>query len=127
MKQHQHPANAGASSIDPVCGMSVDPKTTKHHAEHAGHIYHFCSAGCREKFNADPQRYLDDTAGEPDEAAPAGTIYTCPMHPEVQQVGPGNCPKQSVLGRHHPMAMHPGGHVARIRRDHRIVRRLRRE
>ncbi|HET8942318.1 MAG TPA: heavy metal translocating P-type ATPase [Rudaea sp.] len=94
MNQHpSNPADTGKSSIDPVCGMTVNPSTTKHHAEHAGRSYHFCSAGCREKFSADPQRYLDDTARKSDPAAPAGTIYTCPMHPEVQQVGPGNCPK----------------------------------
>ncbi|HWF75808.1 MAG TPA: heavy metal translocating P-type ATPase [Caulobacteraceae bacterium] len=74
---------------DPVCGMSVDPAKTAHHAEHAGATYHFCGAGCRAKFVADPQRYLS-----PHEAtsAPPGTIYTCPMHPEVRQIGPGACP-----------------------------------
>jgi Cu+-exporting ATPase len=81
------------SVIDPACGMTVDPHTAKHSAEHVGHTYHFCSAGCREKFIADPQRYLGDGAGAHADAAPPGTIYTCPMHPEVQQVGPGTCPK----------------------------------
>jgi Cu+-exporting ATPase len=76
---------------DPVCGMTVDPHTTKHHAEHAGHTWHFCSARCREKFVADPAAYLQKQAA-PAPTAP-GTIYTCPMHPEVQQVGPGHCPK----------------------------------
>ncbi|MEO7066356.1 MAG: heavy metal translocating P-type ATPase [Rhodanobacter sp.] len=76
---------------DPVCGMSVDPTMTKHHAEHDGHTWHFCSAGCREKFVAAPDNYVGEQKEAP--AAPAGTIYTCPMHPEVQQVGPGNCPK----------------------------------
>jgi Cu+-exporting ATPase len=76
---------------DPVCGMKVDPHTAKHRAEHAGHPWYFCSAGCREKFIADPPAYLH---GKPaPKPAPAGTIYTCPMHPEVQQVGPGSCPK----------------------------------
>jgi Cu+-exporting ATPase len=80
-----------ASSRDPVCGMSVDPHTTKHHADHAGRTFHFCSAGCRTKFVADPVKYLS-----PADAAvpqvPAGSIYTCPMHPEIRQVGPGSCP-----------------------------------
>jgi Cu+-exporting ATPase len=76
---------------DPVCGMSVDPHTAKHKAEHAGRAYYFCSAGCRTKFIADPARYLTEKA-LPTEPVPEGTIYTCPMHPEVQQVGPGSCP-----------------------------------
>jgi Cu+-exporting ATPase len=76
---------------DPVCGMSVDPHTAKHRAEHAGRTYYFCAAGCRTKFIADPEKYLS-----PDERAaadvPEGAIYTCPMHPEIRQVGPGACP-----------------------------------
>jgi Cu+-exporting ATPase len=75
---------------DPVCGMSVDPGKTQHHAEHAGHAYHFCSNGCRTKFIADPKRYLKPA--RPAEPAPAGTVYTCPMHPEVRKIGPGSCP-----------------------------------
>ncbi|MDH7795457.1 MULTISPECIES: heavy metal translocating P-type ATPase [unclassified Beijerinckia] len=75
---------------DPVCGMTVDPATAKHQTTHAGQPYFFCSAGCKTKFEADPQHYLD-----PKPAKPAGNdtdIYTCPMHPEVRQVGPGSCP-----------------------------------
>ncbi len=76
---------------DPVCGMQVNPATAKHRAEHAGKTSYFCSARCRDKFVADPPAYL---GGPPSTApAPGGTLYTCPMHPEVQQVGPGNCPK----------------------------------
>lgn len=75
---------------DPVCGMGVDPHKTPHRATHAGQPYYFCSAGCRSKFLAEPDKYL---AGKPmPEAVPEGTIYTCPMHPEVRQVGPGSCP-----------------------------------
>jgi len=78
---------------DPVCGMMVDPHKTAHKAEHAGRPYYFCSAGCREKFLADPERYLDPAAAtERAEPVPEGTIYTCPMHPEIRQVGPGSCP-----------------------------------
>jgi Cu+-exporting ATPase len=72
--------------------MHVDPTTTPHQAEHAGARYYFCSARCREKFIAEPARYLDKSAAT-NEPTPKGTLYTCPMHPEVQQVGPGSCPK----------------------------------
>jgi Cu+-exporting ATPase len=91
---HDHAAAPAADAHtvkDPVCGMTVDPHTTPHRAEHAGHPYYFCSAGCRTKFVADPARYLSPAAAEAP-AAPPGTIYTCPMHPEVRQVGPGSCP-----------------------------------
>jgi Cu+-exporting ATPase len=71
--------------------MSVDVSDAKHTAEHAGRRWYFCSARCRERFSAEPAKYL---AGEVPAvaAAPAGTIYTCPMHPQVRQVGPGFCP-----------------------------------
>jgi P-type Cu+ transporter len=82
-------AAATRAIIDPVCGMQVDPGTTTHHATHAGHDYHFCSARCREKFVAEPEKYLSPRDAAP---APAGTIYTCPMHPEIRQEGPGTCP-----------------------------------
>ncbi|MFL5038151.1 MAG: heavy metal translocating P-type ATPase [Microvirga sp.] len=87
-------ASAGAEHRmkDPVCGMSVDPHTAKHRAEHGGRPYYFCSAGCRTKFLADPARYLDPAATAKAEPVPEGTVYTCPMHPEIRQVGPGSCP-----------------------------------
>jgi Cu+-exporting ATPase len=88
---HQH-ADAASSARDPVCGMSVNPKTSRHRLEYNGTIYHFCSDGCRTKFEADPAKYLDKTADAVKAAVPAGTIYTCPMHPEIRQVGPGTCP-----------------------------------
>jgi P-type Cu+ transporter len=75
---------------DPVCGMTVDPATSQHRFDYRGETYHFCSAGCRTKFAADPEQYLDKT--KPKAAAPEGTIYTCPMHPQIRQVGPGSCP-----------------------------------
>jgi Cu+-exporting ATPase len=84
------PAEAG-SAIDPVCGMSVDPHTTPHRHTHQGQPYYFCSAGCRSKFAADPARYLAPTAASAT-PVPAGAIYTCPMHPQIRQVGPGACP-----------------------------------
>jgi Cu+-exporting ATPase len=97
---HTHGA-AGAAAVDPVCGMSVDPHTTTHRYSERGRTYYFCSAGCRGKFAADPGKYLTTylttylgaEAGAPPPAAlPQGTIYTCPMHPEIRQPGPGSCP-----------------------------------
>jgi Cu+-exporting ATPase len=89
---HARPSAApDGRAIDPVCGMTVDPHTTPHRAEHQGRPYYFCSAGCRQKFIADPQRHLAG-AGSEQEAVPEGTVYTCPMHPEIRQVGPGSCP-----------------------------------
>ncbi|HEY2620801.1 MAG TPA: heavy metal translocating P-type ATPase [Acetobacteraceae bacterium] len=77
------------TSIDPVCGMAVDPVASRHRAEHDGNEFHFCCAGCRDRFVADPDRYL--TSREVPAANTAAT-YTCPMHPEVRQIGPGSCP-----------------------------------
>ena len=84
---HQH--HAGMAK-DPVCGMDVNPETAKHRCQHAGQDYFFCGGGCKTKFEADPQRYL-----KPQPKAPVvveGAIYTCPMHPEIRQAGPGACP-----------------------------------
>src|SRR5580700_9789585 len=79
-------------AIDPVCGMTVDPAKTPHRHAHAGHDFFFCSAGCRGKFIADPAKYLNREAAKAEPAAPTGTIYTCPMHPQIRQIGPGSCP-----------------------------------
>jgi Cu+-exporting ATPase len=76
---------------DPVCGMTVDPHTTPHRHQHAGHPYYFCSKGCLTKFTAEPAKYLGDRP-KSSESVPEGAIYTCPMHPEIRQVGPGSCP-----------------------------------
>ena len=81
------PAKAGAT--DPVCGMSVDPNAAKHRAEYLNQPYYFCSAGCKTKFTADPQKYLGKR--EPTSVV-AGAIYTCPMHPQIRQIGRGACP-----------------------------------
>ena len=88
-----HSAQVGNSTLvnDPVCGMDVDPHTAKHKAEHEGHPYYFCSDGCRTKFVANPTTYLDKSTADA-RALPAGTIYTCPMHPQSRQIGPGACP-----------------------------------
>lgn len=97
---HSAPASASdedgeaatqASGLDPVCGMKVDPTTTVHHATHDGVHYHFCSSGCLAKFTADPAKYLSDSKrAEP--VAETGAMWTCPMHPEIRQQGPGTCP-----------------------------------
>jgi Cu+-exporting ATPase len=78
-------------AIDPVCGMAVDPAVTPHHASHAGHEYHFCSGRCRERFIAEPGKFLA-SASHAAPPVPAGTTYTCPMHPQIRQDHPGNCP-----------------------------------
>jgi Cu+-exporting ATPase len=97
-------------ALDPVCGMKVDPKSGKPSYKHGGQLFHFCSQGCRSKFAADPARYLGKR-GEP-EPLPKGTLYTCPMHPEVVQEGPGHCPKCGMALE--PMGSPPehdhGGH-----------------
>jgi P-type Cu+ transporter len=88
---HGATSEAESRAKDPVCGMDVDPHKTAHRAEHAGRTYYFCSAGCRTKFLADPERYLSSAAAKAEPVKP-GAIYTCPMHPEIRQVGPGSCP-----------------------------------
>jgi Cu+-exporting ATPase len=75
--------------LDPVCGMTVNPATSKHRFDYRGETFHFCSAGCRTKFAADPPKYLGPRGPEP---VIEGAVYTCPMHPQIRQVGPGHCP-----------------------------------
>ena len=85
-------ADPPPTAADPVCGMTVpvaDPPGGSH--DHDGTTYHFCAAHCRERFLADPAAYLGEKVAVA-EPVPEGTIYTCPMHPQVRQVGPGSCP-----------------------------------
>jgi P-type Cu+ transporter len=94
---HAHSDGALAGRVrDPVCGMTVDPHATPHRHTHQARPYYFCSAGCRTRFAAEPAKYLaTGTAARNAQAAgalPAGTIYTCPMHPQIRQAGPGACP-----------------------------------
>ncbi len=98
---HDHGMHADAATtneharmaIDPVCGMKVDPHMATLKADHGGRTCYFCSPGCRTKFIANPVKYLDpDVAKTAAEPVPEGTIYTCPMHPEIRQAGPGSCP-----------------------------------
>jgi len=88
-----HSHDVGAAAIDPVCGMTVDPHATAQRQSFEGRTYYFCSAGCQAKFVADPRKFLGPEAGKrPAAPVPQDTIYTCPMHPEIRQTGPGNCP-----------------------------------
>jgi P-type Cu+ transporter len=88
---HIHQASAPAKVLDPVCGMTVDPATSKHRFDYRGETFHFCSAGCCTKFAADPKKYLEKDS-QPKAEVPEGATYTCPMHPQIRQVGPGSCP-----------------------------------
>jgi P-type Cu+ transporter len=86
---HHHPAD---TATDPVCGMTVKTADARNKAQHDGHTYCFCSPRCLAKFTAEPLRYLKPAAAPAAPAAKPGTIYTCPMHPEIRQIGPGSCP-----------------------------------
>jgi Cu+-exporting ATPase len=107
---HDHSGGLAGELRDPVCGMTVKADA-RHRSEHEGEIVRFCSAGCKTKFDADPGRYTGPVpspvaapraASQPSNAAPSAEIYTCPMHPEVRQPGPGSCPKCG-------MALEPAG------------------
>ena len=78
------------TATDPVCGMSVDRATARHMAKHAGERFYFCSAGCHGKFEAAPESFPGDRPAPG--PMPEGTLYTCPMDPEIVQEGPGDCP-----------------------------------
>ena len=92
------------AATDPVCGMIVDPATTPHRYKHQGQNYYFCAESCQTKFAGDPGRYLEKNAA-PVPTGSEGMIHTCPMHPEIRQVGPGTCP---ICG----MALEPATVVA---------------
>jgi Cu+-exporting ATPase len=78
--------------IDPVCGMTVQPESAAGRSKFEGAEYFFCSAHCLKKFEADTAKFLGDGADEEAEDLPKDVEYTCPMHPEVVQIGPGSCP-----------------------------------
>ena len=96
--EHGH----GKPAIDPVCGMSVDPAAGKPQFEHHGTTWYFCSTRCHDRFAAEPEHFLSGAHRQAETEVPAGTQYTCPMHPEIIQVGPGSCP---ICG----MALEPMG------------------
>ena len=95
---HEHHASVVSGTRDPVCGMQV-PEHAKRHFELQGQEYNFCSDGCMAKFIADPSHFVESKSEHehperPDrESGPESTEYTCPMHPEVRQPGPGSCPE----------------------------------
>ncbi len=86
-------ATPGSTLIDPVCGMSVEPDTAAGKYEYEGKTYYFCSGGCLSKFKQNPVSFLDKNKKETVSAENEGVEYTCPMHPEIVQIGPGSCPK----------------------------------
>lgn len=92
---HHHHAAAGDHGkivSDPVCGMKVDTTTAQHKIELGDGTYYFCSARCLEKFRTNPDAYMNPVDHISAVSAPAGTIWTCPMHPEIRRDGPGSCP-----------------------------------
>ncbi|MGI4843663.1 MAG: heavy metal translocating P-type ATPase [Janthinobacterium lividum] len=89
--QHHSSALSDKPHTDPVCGMSVADRPDRR-IEHEGVRYHFCSVKCMDKFRANPTSYTEKGAPAAMPEGPPGTIYTCPMHPEIQQSTPGNCP-----------------------------------
>ena len=94
-------------TIDPVCGMTVSPRRPRGSCEYRGTTYYFCNPSCLKRFKADPESFLKPRGESPAAVAPAGA-YTCPMHPEIVQHGPGACP---ICG----MALEPMTVVARRR------------
>jgi len=101
-QDHAHHGHGGERVTDPVCGMEVDPDAGKPQASHDGATYHFCSSSCHDKFVADPEHYLSGAHKQAYDDMPEGTEYTCPMHPEIIQDHPGDCP---ICG----MALEPMG------------------
>jgi Cu+-exporting ATPase len=117
IEAHDHEADTERVT-DPVCGMKVDPATSKHRHSHDGTLFHFCAARCREKFIADPVRYLAPaTVGSPPPAK--GVLYTCPMHPQIRKDGPGSCP---ICG----MALEPLVATAEVQPNHELADMTRR-
>ncbi|HEX7125708.1 MAG TPA: YHS domain-containing protein, partial [Thermodesulfobacteriota bacterium] len=98
--RHRH---SPETVVDPVCGMTISPEDAVGSETFEGRTYHFCSRSCLDAFRTDPRRFADGTPGAREgahEATPpaggreaGGAEYTCPMHPEVRQVGPGSCPR----------------------------------
>jgi len=95
---------AAAKVKDVVCGMTIDPATAAASAEYKGETYFFCSKGCHTKFTADPEKYLNPAPAAPPPAGAETMEYTCPMDPQIRQIGPGTCP---ICG----MALEPVGVV----------------
>jgi Cu+-exporting ATPase len=88
-EQSETKAESQLEFTDPVCGMKVSPASAAGSYIYNGETFHFCSTGCETKFKSDPAKYLNPTAPED---SPKDVEYTCPMHPEIVQIGPGSCP-----------------------------------
>lgn len=92
-EHHHHAPETDTVKVqDPVCGMTVDPHTALHRAQYEGKPYYFCSSGCQSKFVVEPAKYISSQPAMKAEPVSEDTIYTCPMHPQIRQVGPGSCP-----------------------------------
>lgn len=100
MTEHQHahhhdhdsdPHQGDHTAKDPVCGMSVDQHKAEHRSQHLGKTWYFCSTRCQSRFEEDPEKYISGDQKQEETEAP-GAMYTCPMHPEIRQQGPGDCP-----------------------------------
>src|SRR5262245_5995218 len=89
------PNSTGSSSehIDPVCGMTVDPLHAAGSHEYRGKTYFFCNPSCLERFKNNPTAYLEPKKTDVSSVVHKDVEYTCPMDPEVRQIGPGACPK----------------------------------
>ncbi|HVZ02296.1 MAG TPA: heavy metal translocating P-type ATPase [Dongiaceae bacterium] len=116
---HAHAAPAGGTAKDPVCGMTVEIAAARHKTEHQGQTYYFCCGGCRGKFEADPQRYLAPKPAAAPKPETKTATYTCPMHPEIRQQGPGACP---ICG----MALEPLEATAKAEPNHELIDMTRR-
>jgi Cu+-exporting ATPase len=93
VQAHDHPPAAPGEVLDPVCGMTISPADAVGHVEHEGSTYYFCNESCLEQFRARPSAFLTDRPARAAAPADMARQYTCPMDPEVRQIGPGACPK----------------------------------
>ena len=91
-QKHEHGSTASAGMLDPVCGMTISPGDAVCHADYRGHTYYFCSQSCLEQFRADPGRFVESERKQPAALMDSEAEYTCPMHPQIRQKGPGTCP-----------------------------------
>ncbi len=92
MATHQHHTPDSNEVLDPVCGMTISPADAVGTLEHAGRTYHFCSDTCLQKFRQNPAEFVGEKRSASVAPADADAEYTCPMHPEIRQQGPGSCP-----------------------------------
>lgn len=113
---HHHGHIRSDIQTDPVCGMNVDPETAKHKTNYKKEDYYFCAENCLKKFKADPEKYLSPREQE---AVVKGAIYTCPMHPQIRQEGPGSCP---ICG----MSLEPEMPSAEETKNHELIDMTRR-